>query len=292
MALEVPPSAGAMRRGVPLGHAAATRAHCHILFPHLHSPALAYIRPESRERGAVEENVDGRRFFARQVKRGAGMAQHDPRAGLFRRDRRAEKPEPLPPIPLEYFFEAPKRHMVRGMALLALGQLGLVGGFSPYFWMHMPGFSDLWRGLFISGLSVVAFATLASAGPAQRRYVATVTKNTALGPKVRITTSYFLTSTNVDVLPSEISLSVLSLKNLLGRHDPVAEDITAKDPRPLEERPLFTILVKNKKLMVDTEGMDSDERRELQRVLGIWRPIAPPVLPAKALGEAPATREE
>ncbi|KAJ1491966.1 hypothetical protein T484DRAFT_1772731 [Baffinella frigidus] len=153
MALEVPPSAGAMRRGVPLGHAAATRAHCHILFPHLHSPALAYIRPESRERGAVEENVDGRRFFARQVKRGAGMAQHDPRAGLFRRDRRAEKPEPLPPIPLEYFFEAPKRHMVRGMALLALGQLGLVGGFSPYFWMHMPGFSDLWRGLFISGLS-------------------------------------------------------------------------------------------------------------------------------------------
>ena len=51
--------------------------------------------------------------------------------------------------------------------------------------------------------------------------------------------------------PSEITLSSLSMRDLLGREDPdAAVARTARDTRPMETRALFSIVVHGRKLMV------------------------------------------
>jgi hypothetical protein len=126
------------------------------------------------------------RWFGKRNKGAPGQAAH----AKSELRKKSPQPESLPPVPILYTFNARRRHLVRGAALLALFQVGLVLGFAPFFWYNMPALEDWQRGLFISFLVATAIGTLFAAGPAQRRYVATVTKT---GHRLQITTSYFLT---------------------------------------------------------------------------------------------------
>jgi len=126
------------------------------------------------------------RWFGKRNKGTPGQAVH----AKSELRKNSPQPEPLPPVPILYTFNARRRHLVRGAALLALFQVGLVLGFAPFFWYNMPALEDWQRGLFISFLVATAVGTLFAAGPAQRRYVATVTKT---GHRLQITTPYFLT---------------------------------------------------------------------------------------------------
>lgn len=72
----------------------------------------------------------------------------------------------------------------------------------------------------------------------------------------------------VQVEPKSIKLSPVSIRDLIGRPHTPAE-LEARSKVPLNQLALFTIEVNGKKMLVDTEGMLSDERLKLHRVLGV-----------------------
>ena len=72
----------------------------------------------------------------------------------------------------------------------------------------------------------------------------------------------------MQVEPKSIKLSPVSIRDLIGRpHTPL--ELEARSKVPLSQLALFTIEVKGKKMLVDTDGMTPEDRLKLHRVLGV-----------------------
>jgi hypothetical protein len=216
-------------------------------------------------------DVPGCRNFSKSRKRvqsnRPGSHDENPKTEQTRRPSRHEAV--APGVIEDYLFKAPKTTIIRVVGCAAATQVCLAMGFAPVFWLKMGFLDELSRGLFIASMIALSSGTCYATIFMQRRYVCAVSKS-ILSKSIVISTPFFIFTRKLEVEPRNVHLSPVSMRDLLGRSHTRTES-EERSKTPLEQLPTLTLEVQGRRLLVDSEGVSPEKRRELLQVLGVIR---------------------